>query len=187
MLFYDANFICSRYFYRWLVMMWVIILWFDLIWRHFNYISNEAIYYIIEIFIPSLGQFLRGQGVSIWSTIKIGFMVFFWKRGVRPSSCFLPFQKILILAEVIAGQKSAPMCNFIVCTIFICVYLKYKSFKLQNLSSPTVFEQSFCNLQETFRANFEKNCPAKLWIRSLNHNYGILNILDMVGNQFFKL
>ena len=48
----------------------------------------------------------------------------FWKRGVRPTSCFLPDQKISILAEVIAGQRSAPMCNSIVRAIFIRVYLK---------------------------------------------------------------
>ena len=52
------------------------------------------------------------------------FYAVFWKRGVRPTSCFLPDQKILILAKVIAGQRSAPMCNSIVHAIFIRVYLK---------------------------------------------------------------
>ena len=50
----------------------------------------------------------------------------FWKRGVRSASCFLPHQKILILAAVIAGKRSAPMsmCNSIsiVRAIFIPVY-----------------------------------------------------------------
>ena len=52
------------------------------------------------------------------------FYAVFWKRGVRPTSCFLPDQKISFLAEVIAGQRSAPMCNSIVRAIFIRVYLK---------------------------------------------------------------
>ena len=47
----------------------------------------------------------------------------FGKRGVRPTSCFLSDQKILILAKVIAGQRSAPMCNSIVRAIFIRMIL----------------------------------------------------------------
>ena len=72
-----------------------------------------------------LFYFFKGAGgVPIWSTIKIGFMVFLKEGSDLPTSCFLPDQKISILAEVIACQRSAPMCNSIVRTIFIHVYLK---------------------------------------------------------------
>ena len=67
---------------------------------------------------------LRGQGGPDMIDHQNRFYGLFSKRGVRPTSCFLPDQKISILAEVIAGQRSASMCNSIVRAIFIRVYLK---------------------------------------------------------------
>ena len=42
----------------------------------------------------------------------------FWKGRTRSTSGFLPHLKILIVAKVIAGKRSAPVCISIVRTIF---------------------------------------------------------------------
>ena len=55
---------------------------------------------------------------------------------MRSISCFLPHQKILILAKVTAGQSSALMCNFIACAIFQSRLLKndhFSNFKIYPL------------------------------------------------------
>ena len=61
---------------------------------------------------------LRGPGgsksVGSWKLV-IGV---FWKRTARFISWFLPHQKILILAKVIAGRSLALMCNSITCANF---------------------------------------------------------------------
>ena len=51
---------------------------------------------------------------------------------MRSISCFLPHQKILILAEVIAGQWSALVCNSIVRAIFNRDYPKVTIFQTMN-------------------------------------------------------
>ena len=55
----------------------------------------------------------------------------FWKGRTRSTSCFLPDQKILIVAKVIAGQRSAPVCISIVRAIF-----------KRNLPQITIFQTS---------------------------------------------
>ena len=46
----------------------------------------------------------------------------FWGRGVsvRSASCFLPHQKMLIVARVIAGRGSAPVCVSVARAVFKC-------------------------------------------------------------------
>ena len=104
--------------------------------------------YCATVFCPRVN--LRGQGGPDMINHRNRFYGVFWKRGVRSTSCFLPDKKILILAEVIVGQRSVPMCNSIVRSIFIRVYLKKLIFQTSKLSSPTVFEQSSWNFQDMF-------------------------------------
>ena len=82
---------------------------------------------------------LRRQGGSKVMDHQNWFYDVFWKRRVRGTSCFLPHQKILILAKVMAGWRSALMSNSIVRANFIRDYLKILFFELQNVSPPTFF------------------------------------------------
>ena len=102
----------------------------------------------------------------------------FWKRGMRSTSCFLSHQKILILAKVIVGQRSASMSNSIVQAIFMWVFSKTKLsiFKIYLLH---FFKRSSWNFWRICsRVNLEMNCPTKCWFRPLNQNYLILNISE---------
>ena len=74
----------------------------------------------------------------------------FWKKRVIPTSCFLPHQKILFLAKVTPGRRSALMCNCIARAIFNREYLDILIFELQNESTPTFFEQSSSYLAVMF-------------------------------------
>ena len=64
---------------------------------------------------------LRGPGVFMKNFQKSTFWLFliedidFKSISIR---CFWSNGKILFLAKVIAGQRSAPVCNNIACTIF---------------------------------------------------------------------
>ena len=42
----------------------------------------------------------------------------FWQKTMRSISCFLPYQKILILTKVITLRRLALMCNSIACANF---------------------------------------------------------------------
>ena len=122
---------------------------------------------------------LTGQGGSRWSTSKIGFMVVFWKRLVRSTGWLLSHQKILILANVIVGQRPALMCNSIVRSITFAFITKtnFSNFKIYLLL------QFLSNYPETFRicsrVNLENKCPLKFWFKPLNQNYWILNISEL--------
>ena len=65
-------------------------------------------------------------------------------------AAFYLIKKILIIAKVIDGQRSAPLCISIVRTIFKRDLLRITIFKLQNLFSPTIFKQSSQNFQDLF-------------------------------------
>ena len=112
----------------------------------------------------------------------------FWLRRVRSISCFLPHQKILILAKVIAGQRSALMCNSIVRAIFNRDFQsrfsqKWPFFKLQNLSSPNFLS----NYPETFkiRSRHENKdiYRSKFWFWPLNQSYEFLKFFGPKNNQ----
>ena len=81
------------------------------------------------------------------------------------TSCFLPHQKILILAEVMAGWRSAIMCNCIARAIFNREYLNISNFELQNESTPPFFEQSSSYLAVMFFGSIRKDCSE--WIFDL--------------------
>ena len=72
---------------------------------------------------------IKEAGVSTYGLSWKFILYCFWKRRVRSISCFLPHQKILILAKVIAGQRSAFLCNPIAGTIFNGDYLKITIFQ----------------------------------------------------------
>jgi hypothetical protein len=55
---------------------------------------------------------------------------------------FYLIKKILIIARVMAGWRSALMCDSIARVIFNHDFLKILIFELPNLSSSTFFEQS---------------------------------------------
>ena len=109
---------------------------------------------------------IKGAGGSTYMADNGNwFYSVFWKRRVRSISCFLHHQKILILAEVIAGQRSALMCNYIVHAIFnFAITRKWPFFKLQNLSSTFL-----SNHPETFRICSKRENqdirPSKFWLR----------------------
>ena len=79
------------------------------------------------------------EGVLIWLIMEIDFMVFFWKRGMISTSCFLPHENILILAKVIASWRSAHMCNSIVRAIFRRDFPQMKLFQ----TSKSIFSYNF--------------------------------------------
>ncbi len=62
------------------------------------------------------------------------------KRGGRATRGFLPDQKILIVAKVIAVSILLNTYNYIAVTRFNRDYLRIEDFELQNLSSSTFFE-----------------------------------------------
>ena len=70
-----------------------------------------------------------------------------FQGAVRSTNSFLPHPRILILAEFIAGRRSAPktFCS-IVSAILNCVYLKNYSFKFK-----IYFTQFLSSRPETFR------------------------------------
>ena len=78
----------------------------------------------------------------------IWFYDVFWKRGMISTSCFLPHDKISILAEIIASWRSACMYNCIIGAIFTHDFSQMTHF--QNRSSPKIFEQSSPNFQDMF-------------------------------------
>jgi hypothetical protein len=88
---------------------------------------------------------------------------FFWKKRVRGTSCFLPHQKILILAKVMTGWRSALMCYSIVCVIYQRDYLKILIFDLQILSSSKFFEQSTSYLADTFLMQFRRELVSSIF------------------------
>jgi hypothetical protein len=83
----------------------------------------------------------------------------FGKRRVRDTSCFLPHQKILIVAKVMAGWRSAPklMSDSIAHGIFNRDSLKILIFELRNLSSPTFFSIHLYIYQSFSLGDLEKN------------------------------
>ena len=71
-------------------------------------------------------------------------------------SCFLPPQKILFVAKVIAGRRLAPMCNYIACTNF-------------NRDFPTALGTQFSwdhpeTLQALTRYNLEQKARTRIFI-----------------------
>ena len=87
----------------------------------------------------------------------------FWKKRVRGTSCFLPHQKILILAKVMTGWRSALMCNSIACVIYNRDYLKILIFELQNISSSKFFEQSTSYLAVIFLMQFRRELLSSIF------------------------
>jgi hypothetical protein len=85
----------------------------------------------------------------------------FWKWIVIVTNCLLPHQKILILTKLMAGWRSALMCNSIARAIFNRDYLKILIFDLQNLSSSTFFEQSASYLAVIFLRQFRREWLAR--------------------------
>ena len=91
------------------------------------------------------------------------------------TSCFLPYEKILILAETIASWRSAPMRNSIVHAIFT-----------RNFPKMTLFQTSKSILSNPFWAIIPKNfriCSRhvsgdnnanEFWFMPLKPNHGIL-------------
>ena len=67
---------------------------------------------------PSLSSVKGAGGGPDMTDHQNRFYGVFWKRKTRSTSCFLPHQKMLIVAKVIAGQRSAPVCISIVRAIF---------------------------------------------------------------------
>ena len=83
---------------------------------------------------------LRGPGgPRPWDGQKSCLMLVL-KRARRATRCFLPDQKILILAKVIAGSISQNTYNYIAVARFNREYLKISNFEAKNLSPPTFFE-----------------------------------------------
>ena len=58
----------------------------------------------------------------------------------RATRCFLPDQKILILAGFIVFSKFQNTYNYFAAARFTRDYLKILNFDTKNLSPPTVFE-----------------------------------------------
>ena len=76
-------------------------------------------------------------------------MVFSERGELDLPAAFLAHQKILIVAKVIAGQRSEPVYISVARAIFKRDLLRITIFKLQNLSS-TIFERSSPNFQHMF-------------------------------------
>ena len=64
------------------------------------------------------GTFKGAGGLKLVDHENWLYGLFFRQRTIRSFSCFLPYQKILILTKVIAGRRLALMCNSIACTNF---------------------------------------------------------------------
>ena len=112
----------------------------------------------------------------IWPIIEIYFMVFSERRGMISTSCFLPHVKILILAEVIASWRSAPMRISIVCAIFtrdFPLMTLFQNFKIDLL-------QFLSNHLQTFRICSwhvnDENFGTEFWFRLLNQDHGIFKL-----------
>ena len=62
---------------------------------------------------------IKGAGGGLHrNTLEIDFIVVSDRGGVISISCFWSHGKILFLAKIIAGQRSALMCNCIARAIF---------------------------------------------------------------------
>ena len=66
---------------------------------------------------------LRGQGVPDVTNHQNGFYVVFLRGGVRSTSYFLQYQKMLIISEVIELLLVEGQCLCVIHTIFIHSYL----------------------------------------------------------------
>ena len=118
----------------------------------------------------------RGPGVPIWPITKIDFMVFS-ERGELDLPAVLPHQKILIVAKVIASQRSAPV-------YFYCTHDFQARFASNNHfwnSKIYLLLRLFSNHPQTFRICSRHKNKENDWTQfcfgPLNSSYWIFRFL----------
>ena len=103
----------------------------------------------------------------------MGFMVFFklLKEGSDNTSCFLTHQKLLIVAKVIKGRRSALLCAILLLArfsfAFIISKIKFLNFKIDLLL------QFLSNRLETVWIDFSVNFEKLRLITEQNYDLGL--------------